>query len=122
MKRIFKLSASGYGHALIVKRFQAEGVAPFKGAHWSRTYIALILKDRRALGGFQPRLRNGDKAGAVIKDYYPAVVTEDEWDATRNGVRQRKTRAVSTSATPTSAPPAVARQPRSGCHPRSSAG
>jgi DNA invertase Pin-like site-specific DNA recombinase len=91
MKRIFKLSASGYGHALIVKRFQAEGVPPFKGTHWSRAYIALILKDRRARGEFQPRLRNGDKAGAVIKDYYPAVVTEDEWDAAQNGARQRKT-------------------------------
>jgi DNA invertase Pin-like site-specific DNA recombinase len=89
MKRVFQLTASGYGHALIVKRFTSEGVPHFRGKHWTRSYISRLLTDRRALGEFQPRLRDGTKAGEVIKGYYPAAVTEEEWNAARAGAAQR---------------------------------
>jgi DNA invertase Pin-like site-specific DNA recombinase len=90
IKRMFQMAASGYGHALIVKTFTEAGVPPFKGEHWSRSYVALILKDRRVLGEFQPRLRSGEPAGDKILNYYPVVVSEDEFDAARGGAERRK--------------------------------
>jgi DNA invertase Pin-like site-specific DNA recombinase len=90
IKRIFHLAANGYGHALILKKFAEEGVPPIgRGKHWARSYLAQLLRDRRVLGELQPRLRNKDAEGEVIKNYYPAVVTEQEWYAARAGAAQR---------------------------------
>jgi DNA invertase Pin-like site-specific DNA recombinase len=91
IKRVFSLTANGYGHSMVVKKFTAENVPPFgKGDHWSRSYIALILNDRRVLGEFQPRKRNGEPDGDPIPAYFPAVVSQSEWDAARGGCAQRK--------------------------------
>jgi DNA invertase Pin-like site-specific DNA recombinase len=91
VKQIFALAAGGYGHAAIVKRLTADEV-PAIGAsgRWSRSYVALILKDRRAMGELQPRTRDGKPDGPPLPDYYPAVVTEDEWDAARAGASRRR--------------------------------
>jgi hypothetical protein len=35
-------------------------------AEWSRSYVGNVLRDRRVLGEFQPRTRNGAKDGAVM--------------------------------------------------------
>jgi hypothetical protein len=109
VKRIFQMAAGGYGNALIVKRLTAEKVPafggceedaeghrraragqPFGSGHWTRTYVAIILKDRRALGEFQPRKRDGSPDGEPIRDYLPSVVTEQEWLAARAGAAQRR--------------------------------
>lgn len=92
IQRVFHLTANGYGHGLILKRFVEEGVPPFY-KHWARSYLGQLLRDRRVLGELQPRLRNGEPEGKVIKGYYPAVVTEEEWFAARAGAAQRKRRA-----------------------------
>jgi DNA invertase Pin-like site-specific DNA recombinase len=92
IRRVFALAGAGYGHALILKRFAQEGVPPIgKGKHWARSYLAQLLRDRRVLGEFVPRLRNREPAGEAIKDYYPAVVSEEEWLAARGGAAQRLT-------------------------------
>jgi DNA invertase Pin-like site-specific DNA recombinase len=92
--RIFKLAASGYGIPSIIKKFTAEGVPCFGGrarnGGWTRSYIGIILKDRRALGELQPK-EGGVAAGPPIPDYYPAVVTEEEFNAARGGAEQRRT-------------------------------
>ncbi len=91
VRHIFTLAASGLGAGLIVK---ALGVAkcPPMGAsgQWSRAYVSQILKDRRALGEFQPRHANGRPAGKPIAGYYPPVVTEADWFAAWNGAAGRK--------------------------------
>jgi DNA invertase Pin-like site-specific DNA recombinase len=79
VKRIFSMATQGLGHALIVKRLIAEKVAPFGASgEWSRSYVALILKDRRVLGEFQPKKADGTPDGKPIPDYFPAVVTPNE--------------------------------------------
>jgi DNA invertase Pin-like site-specific DNA recombinase len=89
---VFQLAARGYGHVLILRRLVREGVPPItKGKRWVRTYISLLLRDRRVLGEFQPCRKDGTPDGEVIKRYYPAVVTEQEWFAARAGAKQRKT-------------------------------
>jgi DNA invertase Pin-like site-specific DNA recombinase len=91
VRRLFALAAGGHGHASIVKRLTAEGV-PAMGASgcWVRSYVANILADRRAIGEYQPRRRNGEPDGEPIPDYYPAVVSEEEWLAARAGAAERK--------------------------------
>jgi DNA invertase Pin-like site-specific DNA recombinase len=91
VKKIFALAASGYGHAAIVKKLTEENVPAFgPSGHWSRSYVAIILKDRRALGELQPRKRDGRIDGSPIPNYYPQIVSEDEWDAARAGATRRR--------------------------------
>ncbi|HTU22990.1 MAG TPA: recombinase family protein [Gemmataceae bacterium] len=103
VKRIFELTVAGYGLAFIVSKFTREGVAAFGipkinegrkrpqySGKWNRPYIANILKDRRALGELQPYHRDGSPDGPPIKDYFPAVVSEDVWHAARAAAEQRR--------------------------------
>jgi DNA invertase Pin-like site-specific DNA recombinase len=96
VRRIFQLAASGYGHTRIVGTMTMEGVHPFGevrvnegrgrsqyAGRWTRPYVALLLKDRRVLGEFQPRKANDQPDGAPLVDYYPAVVSEKEFDLAR---------------------------------------
>jgi DNA invertase Pin-like site-specific DNA recombinase len=101
VKRIFGLSASGYGLPSIVKRLAAESVPAWSerkqrkdgrelGGVWTRTYIARILTDRRALGELQPRTTDEQPDGPPIPNYYPAVVTDHEFHAAAAGMAQRR--------------------------------
>jgi DNA invertase Pin-like site-specific DNA recombinase len=105
VKRIFALAAAGYGNKLIVRRFIAEGVPPFGkfkinpgrsrsqfAGKWVRSYLQTILADRRAVGEFQPRGKNGKPDGDPIPNYFPAVVTEEEFHASRAGAAIRRLR------------------------------
>jgi DNA invertase Pin-like site-specific DNA recombinase len=93
MRRIFALSAAGYGAAGIAKKLTTEKVQPFgQSGRWARTYIAMILNDRRALGELQPRRSDGTPDGDPIPGYFPAVITEREWQAARAGATLRRRR------------------------------
>jgi DNA invertase Pin-like site-specific DNA recombinase len=84
VKHIFDLAIAGYGAAGIVKKLTQTGVPPIaKVGYWARSYVAKILKDRRAVGEYQPRTRLNEPDGEPIPGYYPAVVTEDEFSLTR---------------------------------------
>jgi hypothetical protein len=90
VRRIFTLAARGLGGGLIVQSLKREKRPPFgPSGLWSRAYVALILKDRRAVGEFQPRYRNGRPAGEAIPSYFPPCVTEAEWAAARLAVGKR---------------------------------
>jgi DNA invertase Pin-like site-specific DNA recombinase len=91
VKRIFQLSAAGYGEMLICRRLAQEGVPAFgRSGRWNKAYVAKILRDERALGVYQPRRREtGKPDGDPIKGYYPPVVSQEEWDACRGAARER---------------------------------
>jgi DNA invertase Pin-like site-specific DNA recombinase len=91
VRRIFALSAAGYGLRRLVCKLTGEKVAAWgpSGA-WSVAYLALILRDRRALGEWQPRGTDRKPDGPPVADYFPAVVTERKWDAARAGAVQRR--------------------------------
>jgi DNA invertase Pin-like site-specific DNA recombinase len=102
VRRIFELSAQGYGEARIVETLTREKVPPFGkrevrpertrsqfSGRWTRPYVALILNDRRALGEFQPQRRTGAPDGSPLKNYYPAAVTEDQFLLARAGQEAR---------------------------------
>jgi DNA invertase Pin-like site-specific DNA recombinase len=102
VKRIFALAAAGYGQSKIVGVLTREKVPAFgkpKGnkrsqfsGRWTKGYIDLILNDRKAIGQFQPCGKNRKPDGPPIKDYYPAVVTEDEFVSARQGAGLRTTK------------------------------
>jgi DNA invertase Pin-like site-specific DNA recombinase len=112
VRRIFELAAGGYGMTSIVKRLNAEGVPAFGGCEdggdghrrkkadgtpfgcgeWRTSYVRSILKDRRALGEYQPRDADERPKGDPIPGYYPAVVTEAEFYAARAAVLSRKSK------------------------------
>jgi hypothetical protein len=93
VRRIYTLAAAGYGQLAIVKKLITEGVPPFgDGDIWARSYVAKILKDERVLGRFQPRKRDRSPEGAVIPDYFPPVISEEEFYAARAGCAQRRLR------------------------------
>jgi hypothetical protein len=91
IRRVFKLSAAGYGEARIVQRLTREKVAAFgPSGRWTRAYVALLLGDRRVLGEHQPRLRDGTPDGKPIPGYFPAVVGEEEFYAARGAAGLRR--------------------------------
>ncbi len=92
IKRLFKLAAQGYGEIRITRLFTREGVPCFgKSGRWTQPYIRKLLRDRRLLGEFQPRIKaTGEPDGEVIPDYFPAVLTESEFYAAQRGRDGRK--------------------------------
>ncbi len=91
VRQIFELAAAGYGIPSVVAKLTKDGVPPIgRTGAWTRSYVGLILKDRRAIGEYQPR-KGKDHDGDAVPNYYPAVVTEAEWFAARAGARQRGT-------------------------------
>jgi DNA invertase Pin-like site-specific DNA recombinase len=90
VRRIFELAADGRGVHLIIKTLDAESrpsIGP--SGRWSRGYVGQILRDRRAVGEFQPRHASGKPAGDPIPDYFPPCVTENEWLAARAAMGAR---------------------------------
>jgi DNA invertase Pin-like site-specific DNA recombinase len=91
VKRIFHLAGNGYGVKAIVRRLTDEKVPAFgRTGVWGHQYVAMILKDRRALGEFRPCGPGSKPTGEVIKGYFPAVVTELDFDLARAGTAGRK--------------------------------
>jgi DNA invertase Pin-like site-specific DNA recombinase len=103
VRRIFALAAAGYGISRIVKKLTEEKVAPFRvvreragrkpyvtGERWTTSYVGALLRDRRAVGEYQPRDRHHQPDGPPIPNYFPAATSEDEWHAARAGAAERK--------------------------------
>jgi DNA invertase Pin-like site-specific DNA recombinase len=91
VRRAFELYAAGYGMTLVCRRLREEGVSAFgPSGEWKRAYVGLILRDRRALGEHQPRRPDGESDGEPIPNYYPPVVTQEEWDACRGLAARRR--------------------------------
>ncbi len=101
VRRIFELTAAGYGVPRILAKFEREEVpAITKGGKWVRGYVGRILRDRRAMGEYLPRGGPGrEPDGDPVPNYFPQVVSEQEFNLARAGSIQRiATRAVKTAA------------------------
>jgi DNA invertase Pin-like site-specific DNA recombinase len=92
--RIYLLARDGHGTIQITRRLTAEGFAPigrFKD-YWSRAYVQEILENRAVMGEWQPRVHREGKRipqGEPIKGYFPALLSEKEWYATRQAIEAR---------------------------------
>lgn len=104
VRKVFDLSASGMGTVSIAKTMN-ETTPPIsthdtggKPRRWNKSFISVLLKDRSVLGEYQPKSWNHDKKiretkGEPIKGYYPAIISEELFYASRTAMAlNRKTR------------------------------
>jgi hypothetical protein len=93
--RVFELAREGFGVRQIIGRLREEQV-PSIGKHkdrWTHSYIQKLLNNRAVLGEFQPcELRDGKRVpvGRPRPNYYPAIMEEADFLATRRAVEQRR--------------------------------
>jgi DNA invertase Pin-like site-specific DNA recombinase len=99
IKRIFQLSAEGYGKRRIIVTLREEGIPPFGAGNpsplpdrWTMPYVAKILNDRRVLGELQPRKNDGSADGPLLLGYFPRVVSDEEYALARAGQNGRRGR------------------------------
>jgi DNA invertase Pin-like site-specific DNA recombinase len=93
VRRIFALARDGLGVQRIAERLTRDGVPPIgNGARWVKTYVHKILISPAAAGAYQPCRFEGKRSipeGAPIPNYYPAVVTETEWEEAQAALQGR---------------------------------
>lgn len=94
VREIFRLTQNGLGKRLITKQFNSSKVLFFgRGRGWRETYISKILHNRSVLGEFNPHTK--EKGGKriptdiVLHDYYPRVISDDEFDIVQSQLKQR---------------------------------
>lgn len=94
VQRIFSEADAGFGSFSIARRLNKEGILPFGNSRgWQESYVSKILKNRAAIGEFQPhKYESGERVphGDPIPDYYPAVVDEDVFLRVQAGRRARQ--------------------------------
>lgn len=107
VRRVFDLSAAGYGSAAIAKRANNEGwpvpslSARERGTTWHVTLPAKLVRNRAVLGEHEHHVRRNGKSqstGDVVSDWYPRVIDEALFysanaamDSRRNGPPRRDT-------------------------------
>ncbi|SDW30519.1 Site-specific DNA recombinase [Pseudomonas syringae] len=88
VRRMFHLTAEGYGSRVIAAKLNQEGIPAFSAGRknlsglWAFSTIRHILESRTVLGEYQPHIfidgvRTPD--GEPIAGFFPAAVTEDEY-------------------------------------------
>ena len=103
VRRVFELSATGFGSKLIAKKANEENWPVVTrnakpGASWHAQMPGQILRNRTVLGELQHRIRTHEAhakhwqgliVGEPIKDYYPRIVNDDLWNRSRASIRSR---------------------------------
>ncbi|MBZ4690269.1 MAG: putative site-specific recombinase [Cereibacter sp.] len=93
VRLIFQSAADGKGSNIITKELNRSGVKPFgKSKVWVESYVTKILKNRAVLGEFQPHRKIDGKrvpVGDVLENYYPAVISEDQFNLVKAARRNR---------------------------------
>jgi DNA invertase Pin-like site-specific DNA recombinase len=101
VRTIFRLAAEGLGVSRIAERLNEDGVpvlgrTEFNGkpVRWAGPTVYFILTNRATIGEFQPhRGRGKDRRpdGEPVKNYFPAVVSEQEFYAVQAQLETRAT-------------------------------
>ncbi|QCJ00068.1 recombinase family protein [Agrobacterium larrymoorei] len=96
LQAIFNNADNGKGSYQIARKLNLDKIptfAPSKG--WHESYVSKLLTNRAVLGEFQPhRYIEGKRtpAGEPITDYFPAVVSLDQFERIQAGRAVRKNR------------------------------
>ncbi|HDC4536582.1 TPA: recombinase family protein [Enterobacter asburiae] len=86
VQRVFALRLEGLSHAKITAKMNAEGFStlnqfnPVKGG-WSQTSVTELLSNRAVIGFKVPSKSMVVKGVAEIPDYYPSVITNEQFYA-----------------------------------------
>jgi len=85
IKCIIRLYMSGWGYNKIVG-YLNNHYAPFKGKRWYVQYITTFIKNRTLLG---ERSFSVNNETFVIKNYYPAILSDMEFNELQQIIKQR---------------------------------
>ncbi|ATX80709.1 Site-specific DNA recombinase [Mariprofundus aestuarium] len=90
VRSIFSQSIAGVGRRKIASSLNEEGVTPFGRAKmWHTSYIARVLSSRSTMGEYQP-CQNGEPVGSAIKDYYPSIISEQQFYHAQSSQQNRR--------------------------------
>jgi len=104
VRKVFQMSADGYGSKAICKRAVEEGwTVPTRkttaGGRWHARMPGIILRNRAVLGVHEHRIMTyeakgehwqGKSSGLVYHDYYPRIVSDELWAASRASIETRR--------------------------------
>jgi DNA invertase Pin-like site-specific DNA recombinase len=102
VRQIVRWATEGHSLTGIVRKLAAAKAAPLgtskrKPVCWCRASVNRILHSRTLVGEYQPHAGRGGRArrpdGPPIADYYPALITEEQWHALQAAVAGRKGKA-----------------------------
>jgi DNA invertase Pin-like site-specific DNA recombinase len=88
VREIFTMAAKGWSYAMICKDLNQRGILPFRGkagALWITASVSAIIKGRAAIGEYAP-----NDGLPPIPDYFPAVVTVEQYEAAQGARAIRK--------------------------------
>ncbi len=95
VRRIYADALAGLGAYSIVQHLNQEGVPTFLGkGGWQPSTVNKLLSNKAVVGEFQPHKRlNGKRVpeGEPIKDYFPAIIPDETFDAVQLARLSRKT-------------------------------
>lgn len=75
VKRIFDLAANGYGYTKICQYLNQNGISsPGTSTSWGTSTVGTLIRNKTVLGHLE--MKDG-----VIENYYPAVITAEQWSA-----------------------------------------
>ncbi|WP_080407093.1 recombinase family protein [Burkholderia ubonensis] len=101
VKKVFDLSASGYGGVAIARRANEEKwpvpslSAKESGTTWHVTFPAKLVRNRAVLGELEFHVsRDGQPTptGQVVKDWYPQIVDEDLFFRANAAINSRRSK------------------------------
>lgn len=99
VKRLIELSKQGVGINTITKMLNNENLPTLMdhAMHWHASSVLKVLNARALYGEYQPRFSNRKMSelhrkpdGEPIADYYPALITKDEYLAIQGGLHSRR--------------------------------
>jgi DNA invertase Pin-like site-specific DNA recombinase len=101
IRQIFRWAIDGHGLGVITKKLNAADVPTISTGRaakdfWPRSYVAKILANPAVIGQYQPYTGRGRKRkpdGEPIPDYYPAIVSEQDFYAARAALANRRNKA-----------------------------
>lgn len=103
VQRIFRETIQGYGRREIVRRLNVDKVPTFrsgenrklKGQGWQESSVGKVQRSRAVLGEYQPHSgthkgRNRKPEGDPIPDFYPAVVSLEDFSLAQEALDSRR--------------------------------
>jgi DNA invertase Pin-like site-specific DNA recombinase len=94
VRRVFECAAQGMGSLAIARKANQElWPVPGRADAWHKTLPLKLLNNRRVLGELEPQFKEGKSrlpTGDHWANYYPSVVSEDEFNAAQAALAQRK--------------------------------
>lgn len=88
VREIFSMAAKGWSYAMICKDLNQRGIPTFRGkpgALWITASVSAIIKGKAVLGEYAP-----NDGLPPIPDYFPAVVTVEQYEAAQGARAIRK--------------------------------